>query len=150
MKPSILLIVISVTFLFSSCKSKEEKEMDLLQTYITENNITTEPTASGLYYIETIKGSGDFAETGDLVRVHYKGSLLDGEIFDSSYDRGEPSEFTLGFLIQGWNEGLTYMKQGGKATLIIPSFLGYGSTGSGDKIPGYSTLIFEIELIGIL
>ncbi|MCD4793034.1 MAG: FKBP-type peptidyl-prolyl cis-trans isomerase [Bacteroidales bacterium] len=149
MKNLILLSVIIPLIFFSSCKSKSEKEMELLQAYITEHNITTEPTASGLYYIETLEGTGDYAATGNKVKVHYEGRLIDGEVFDSSFDRGKPSEFIVGQLIQGWNEGLTYMKIGGKATLIIPSKLAYGTKGS-DNIPGYSTLIFDLELISII
>ena len=149
MKNLILLSVIIPLIFFSSCKSKSEKEMELLQAYITEHNITTEPTASGLYYIETLEGTGDYAATGNKVKVHYEGRLIDGEVFDASFDRGKPSEFIVGQLIQGWNEGLTYMKIGGKATLIIPSKLAYGTKGS-DNIPGYSTLIFDLELISII
>ncbi len=149
MKNLIILSAIIPLIFFSSCKSKSEKEMELLQAYITEHNITTEPTASGLYYIETLEGTGDYAATGNKVKVHYEGSLINGEVFDSSFDRGEPSEFIVGQLIQGWNEGLTYMKIGGKATLIIPSNLAYGTKGT-DNIPGYSTLIFDLELISII
>jgi len=147
MKKLIFASVILVTF--SSCKSDFDKELDLLHAYIEEHNITTEPTESGLYYIETQEGTGDSPKYGDDITVHYEGRLLNNnEVFDSSYDRGEPSTFTLGLLIDGWNEGLTYMKEGGKATLIIPSNLAYGSYGAGN-IPPYSTLIFDVELIEI-
>lgn len=149
MKNLILLSSIIPIIFFSSCKNEQEKELELLQVYLDEHNITTEPTASGLYYIETLEGTGDYAVIGNKIKVHYEGRLIDGEVFDSSFDRGEPSEFTVGQLIQGWNEGLSYMKKDGKATLIIPSNLAYGSNGT-DKIPDYSTLIFDIELISII
>ena len=152
MKNIIILLCISALTLFfaSSCKSDAEKELDNLQAYIEEHNITTEPTASGLYYIETTKGTGVQATTGDLVDVHYTGTFLDGEKFDSSYDRGEPFEFTLGTgqVIKGWDEGIAYMKEGGKATLIMPSSLAYGIYGSG-SIPPYTSLIFEVKLIDV-
>ncbi len=143
------IIFVSVT-LFSSCKSESEKELDTLQAYIESNNITTEPTASGLYYIETTAGTGAQATAGDNVVVNYKGTFLDGKQFDSSYDRNEPFEFTLGRgqVIKGWDEGISYMKKGGKATLIMPSSLAYGASGAG-SIPPYTSLIFEVELIDI-
>jgi FKBP-type peptidyl-prolyl cis-trans isomerase FkpA len=145
-----VLLILTITALFNSCKSDFEKELELLQTYLDKNNIDTEPTKSGLYYIEKVQGTGDFPEVTDVVKVHYEGRLLSNdEIFDSSYERGEPAEFTLGQLIPGWIEGISYMKEGGEATLIIPSDLAYGQYGSG-SIPGYSTLIFEIELLEIL
>jgi FKBP-type peptidyl-prolyl cis-trans isomerase FkpA/FKBP-type peptidyl-prolyl cis-trans isomerase FklB len=145
----LILLPIAVILLLSSCKTKYEKEMDLLQTYLDENNIDAEPTASGLYYIETLEGTGASPEYGDEVEVHYEGRLLSNdEIFDSSYERGEPGVFTVGTLITGWNEGLTYMKEGGKATMIIPSDIGYGENDYA-TIPGYSTLIFDVELIDV-
>ncbi len=143
------LILFFSVFLFS-CKSDYEKELETLQTYIEENNITVTPKTSGLYYIETVAGTGIQAQAGNVVTVHYKGMFLDGEKFDSSYDRGEPFEFTLGAgqVIKGWDEGISYMKEGGKATLIMPSSLAYGAYGAG-SIPPYTSLIFEVELIDV-
>ncbi|MCF6366388.1 MAG: FKBP-type peptidyl-prolyl cis-trans isomerase [Bacteroidales bacterium] len=148
MKKNILTLIIIPFIFFSSCKSKEEKEAELLQAYITEHNITTVPTASGLYYIETLEGTGETFKTNDMVTVHYTGTFLDGEKFDSSYDWGTPFTFELGTgqVIRGWDEGISYMKPGGKASLIIPSKLGYGSVDRG-SIPAYSTLIFDIEAL---
>jgi len=152
MKKSIILIGISIILLsfFQSCKSDYEKELETLQAYIESNNITIEPTASGLYYIETLAGTGAQATAGDIVDVHYTGTYLDGEKFDSSYDSGEPYEFILGIgkVIRGWDEGIAYMKEGGKATLIIPSNLAYGASGSGSIQP-YTSLIFEVELVDV-
>ncbi len=129
----------------------KKNEDDLLQYYLQENNIETKPFISGLYYLETQKGSGRQAKPGDKLKVHYTGKFLNGEIFDSSYKRNEPFEFTLGAgqVIAGWEEGFSKMREGGKATFIIPSHLAYGKKGYGKIIPPYTTLIFEVELLKI-
>jgi FKBP-type peptidyl-prolyl cis-trans isomerase len=120
-------------------------------SYIKKNNITVKPTASGLYYIETRAGSGEQAVSGKTVKVHYTGTLLNGQKFDSSVDRGEPIEFVLGQgqVIQGWDEGIAMMKEGGKARLIIPSNIAYGPQGRMPTIPPNSTLVFDVELIDV-
>jgi len=143
------IVFLIVSLFFISCKDKEKEELEILKLYLEEHNITTEPTKSGLYYIETEAGNGDFPVTGDRVTVDYEGRLLNGDVFDSSYD-SSPYTFAIGYgwVIRGWDEGIKYMKNGGKATLIIPSSLGYESEGT-DNIPGYSTLIFDVELLGI-
>ena len=94
-------------------------------------------------------GTGQEIKAGDLVKVHYKGELEDGKKFDSSYDRGEPIEYTFGIgqVIPGWEEGLKGMKVGGKRTLIIPPEMAYGEHGAGDVIPPNATLIFNVELV---
>ena len=151
-KKRIILLSVSVLLIsfFTSCKSDTEKELETLQAYIDDNNITVDPTASGLYYIETLAGTGAQATAGDIVVVNYTGTFLDGEKFDSSYDRNEPFDFTLGRgeVIKGWDEGIAYMKEGGKATLIMPSSLAYGSSGAGSIQP-YTSLIFEVELLDV-
>ncbi|MCE3228663.1 MAG: uncharacterized protein K0S32_3214 [Bacteroidetes bacterium] len=129
-------------------KELEGQEAPAREKYLTDNNIKAKPTASGLYYIETKKGSGASPKETDIVKVHYTGKLLDGTVFDSSVERGEPIEFALNQVIKGWTEGLQLMKKGGKAQLIIPSAIAYGSQGGG-PIPPYSTLTFEVELIDI-
>ena len=108
-------------------------------------------TESGLQYIIIEEGTGKTPQTGDGVKAHYLGTLADGAKFDSSYDRGEPILFTLGTgeVIPGWDEGVSLLKVGGKAKLIIPPELGYGARGSGRVIPPNSTLYLEVELISI-
>ena len=107
-------------------------------------------TSSGLFYEITREGSGDHPQKGRNVSVHYKGMLLDGTVFDSSYSRNEPIVFQLGQgqVIRGWDEGIALLKKGSAAKLIIPSELAYGSQGGGGGIiPPSATLIFEVELI---
>ena len=108
-------------------------------------------TDSGLEYEDTKPGDGDEAKAGQKVRVHYTGTLTDGKKFDSSRDRGQPFEFTLGVgqVIKGWDEGVAGMKVGGLRKLTIPPELGYGSRGAGGAIPPNATLIFDVELIEI-
>ncbi|MHA7812166.1 MAG: FKBP-type peptidyl-prolyl cis-trans isomerase [Phycisphaerales bacterium] len=100
--------------------------------------------------IEDIEvGSGDECPSGATVEVHYKGALMDGTVFDSSYDRGESINFPLGNLIQGWQEGIPGMKVGGKRKLTIPYAKAYGERGVPGAIPAKSDLVFEIELLGV-
>lgn len=106
-------------------------------------------TESGLQYRVERAGNGDSPSAADVVRVHYKGTLLDGEVFDSSYDRGEPAEFGLNQVIPGWSEGVQLMKVGSKYTFWIPAGLAYGEAGGG-PIPGNAMLTFEVELLEIV
>ena len=108
-------------------------------------------TESGLAYVEMEAGTGTQAEAGKTVRVHYTGKFLDGEVFDSSYKRGEPIEFKLGEgrVIKGWDEGIALMKVGCKAQLTIPPELAYGERGAGGVIPPHATLIFDVELVEV-
>lgn len=106
-------------------------------------------TASGLQYIVRKEGTGASPKPTDTVKVHYRGTLVDGQQFDSSYDRGEPIDFPLNGVIKGWTEGVGLMKVGGKSTLIIPPELGYGERGAGGVIPPNATLIFDVELLAI-
>lgn len=126
-------------------KEAEAKEKPALEKYLADNKITTKPTASGLIYIETKKGSGASPKETDVIKMHYTGTLLDGTVFDSSIGK-EPIEYPLNQMIQGWIEGVQLMKKGGKAKLIVPSALGYGPRGGG-PIPPFSPLVFEVELL---
>ncbi len=148
-----LVLMLGIASVISSCKKDyvdwgklRRAEISDRDAYISKNYPGIQPKPSGLYYIETKKGTGIAPNVGRTVTVKYKGTLLNGEEFDS----GDAFEFAFGSetVIQGWNEGLSYMKKGGKATLIIPSNLAYGAYGQGD-IPKYATLVFDIELINV-
>ena len=108
-----------------------------------------EKTKSGLFHLIENKGNNDFPSIGSTVSVHYTGKLVDGTIFDSSYQRNKPISFVLGKgqVIEGWDEGLLKMAKGGSGKLVIPSNLAYGENGAGGIIPPNSTLIFDLELI---
>lgn len=106
-------------------------------------------TASGLQYEIVKAGEGAQPKATDKVTVHYKGMLIDGTEFDSSYSRGQPVTFPLGNVIPGWTEGLQLLKAGGQAKLYIPAALAYGERGAGAKIGPNETLIFEVELISV-
>lgn len=132
-------------------KNKSESAIAEANNFLTENKkkagIITLP--SGLQYEVLRPGSGAKPALTDEVTVHYKGTLLNGKQFDSSYDRGEPTTFMLNQVIPGWTEGLQQMSQGSKYRFYIPYSLAYGERGAGQDIPPYSTLIFEVELIKI-
>ncbi len=108
-------------------------------------------TDSGLKYVDVKVGTGEAAQKGDTVEVHYTGWLKDGKKFDSSKDRGQPFVFPLGAgrVIKGWDEGVQGMKVGGTRKLIIPPELGYGARGAGNVIPPNAELTFEVELLKV-
>ncbi len=108
-------------------------------------------TDSGLKYEDLTVGDGATAEAGQQVTVHYTGWLEDGTKFDSSHDRNDPFQFSLGkgMVIRGWDEGVSGMQIGGKRKLTIPADLGYGASGAGGVIPPNATLIFDVELLGL-
>ena len=120
----------------------------------TGKPMTATTTASGLQFTDTVPGTGAAPKTGQTCVMHYTGWLYEngvkGKKFDSSVDRGQPFEFTLGVgqVIKGWDEGVASMKVGGKRTLIIPAALGYGARGAGGAIPANATLMFDVELLG--
>ena len=127
-------------------KNKEEGELYLSQNGRRAGVITT---PSGLQYEVISEGSGMKPDAEDWVQVHYEGTLINGTVFDSSYNRGEPAEFPLYGVIPGWTEGLQLMSEGSTYRFFIPSELAYGSRSMGD-IPPNSTLIFKVELLSIL
>ena len=132
-------------------KENAMKENEVIAKYIADKQITPSKSTSGLMYIISEPGTGEQAQAGKTVKVHYTGRLLDGTKFDSSLDRNEPIEFKLGqgMVIKGWDEGIALLKVGGKALLIIPSNLAYGSRGAGGVIPPFSPLTFEVELVSV-
>lgn len=107
-------------------------------------------TSTGLQYVVEKEGTGAQPTAEDEVTVHYTGKLLDGTVFDSSVNRGEPATFPLNRVIPGWTEGVQLMKEGAKYTFFIPSDLAYGPNGIPNVIPPHSTLIFEVELIKVV
>ena len=106
-------------------------------------------TKSGLVYQSLKEGTGASPAATDVVKVHYRGTLLDGKEFDSSYKRGEPTEFPLNRVIPCWTEGVQMMKPGGKAKLTCPPAIAYGERGAGGVIPPNATLNFEVELVSV-
>lgn len=146
------IIVLSV--FLGSCGDDEidfeQLEREKIDYYLSRNNITTEPTASGLYYIELIKGNGLLPVLSDTVEVWYTGMFVDGTVFDSNIGSSLLT-FPLGegAVIDGWDEGLSYMNEGGRAMLVVPSSLAYGDTGHG-SIPGYTPLVFEVHLVNVI
>ncbi|MBI5070950.1 MAG: FKBP-type peptidyl-prolyl cis-trans isomerase [Deltaproteobacteria bacterium] len=109
-----------------------------------------EKTASGLVVVTLKEGTGASPKETDTVRVHYRGTLVDGKEFDSSYKRGQPAEFPLNGVIKCWTEGVQKIKVGGKAKLVCPSAIAYGERGAGASIPPNATLVFEVELLDIV
>jgi FKBP-type peptidyl-prolyl cis-trans isomerase FkpA/FKBP-type peptidyl-prolyl cis-trans isomerase FklB len=139
-----LLLLAFVALTFSGCG---KDDLIGIEEYISLNGLTGfTKTPEGVYVKIINEGSQAKPNLGSLVTTHYKGSLTNGKVFDSSYDRNAPATFSLTSVIRGWQIGIPKFGKGGKGTLIIPSNLGYGSAGQGD-IPGNAVLIFDIELI---
>lgn len=165
MKETIIFIIIAVVVMLNAQTYAPQLE-SLLASMGTSDKPTVEVTSDNNQVtvkeinttnnMETLKkedlvvGTGAEAKNGDVISVHYVGTLLDGTKFDSSRDRGTPFEFTLGAgkVIQGWDQGVLGMKVGGKRKLTIPPSLGYGNFAQG-KIPANSILVFEVELLGV-
>ncbi|GHV31713.1 peptidyl-prolyl cis-trans isomerase [Spirochaetia bacterium] len=129
-------------------EQNRQKGVDFLAENGKKAGIVT--TESGLQYELITPGTGPKPQAADTVSVHYEGALLDGTVFDSSYSRGEPAEFPLDQVIPGWTEGIQLMEVGSTYNLFIPSDLAYGEGGAGNFIPPNATLIFKVELLGIV
>ncbi len=156
-----LLLIGAISF---SCKPSLEKRLrsqliempssqvdidkNAILNYALTNKMEVMSTASGIYYTMLDEGSGiDHPNASSKITAHYKGALLNGTVFDSSFDRGEPLKFQLGQVIKGWQESIPLLKKGGKGKFIIPSHLAYGERGAGAMIPANSVLVFDIELL---
>jgi len=148
------------TFLTSYFQKKQEREIeekfgefkkeneDFLAKNKSEKGVNVTP--SGLQYVVLSEGSGEKPSKSDKVKVHYHGTLIDGTVFDSSVDRGEPTEFGVGQVIKGWTEGLQLMNKGSKYRFFIPQELAYGAQQRGPKIKPFSALIFDVELLDVI
>ena len=155
----LILVLISVlmlpcTYVQAAPAAKEPKKNTQVKTKektVDTTNVNIVTTATGLKYVDEVPGTGSLPKQGQPVKVHYTGWLENGKKFDSSVDRGQPFEFTLGVgqVIKGWDEGVSTMKVGGKRKLIIPAQLGYGERGAGGLIPPNATLIFDVELLAV-
>ena len=156
----IIVLGLGAFMFFRNPGQKQDTDQTLGQTDVNQAdesadakpNMETKTLPDGLQIIDEIVGTGQEALAGNIVSVNYVGTLTNGSKFDSSYDRGRPFAFILGAgqVIKGWDEGVAGMKIGGKRKLIIPPSLGYGAQSMGNGlIPANSTLIFEVELLGI-
>ena len=150
MKQIVLTIALII---FASCTKNDIETVDYvakneqeITEYIATNKLTATRTNTGLYYVVTEEGTGEKPTATSNVTVVYKGSFINGNIFDQSKDTGYTTN--LQNVIRGWTEGITYFKEGGKGLLLIPAHLGYGSY-TKNGIPGGSVLIFEINLLSI-
>jgi len=138
-------------FYYSNPETLDQRQENELIDYIVDKNLALTRSVTGLYYQITQEGTGEKIKPGDQLQVHYTGRFLDGNIFDSSVERGKPIDFKLGTtgLIQAWLEGLRYMKEGSKMTLVIPSRLAYKDQGFGSIIGPDIPLTFEMEVLKV-
>lgn len=134
----------------NAARGKEMREKG--EAYLAENakKEGVKTLASGLQYQVLREGNGNRPKATDKVKCHYEGMLVDGTVFDSSLQRGEPATFPLNQIIAGWTEGLQLMQEGAKYRFFIPYHLGYGERGAGNAIPPYAALIFDVELIEVI
>jgi FKBP-type peptidyl-prolyl cis-trans isomerase len=132
-------------------KQQATENLKAGEAFLADNSekagVTTLP--SGLQYKVITAGTGKSPQKSDKVTVHYRGTLIDGTEFDSSYSRNKPATFGVGQVIPGWTEALQLMKEGDKWELVVPSKLAYGERGAGARVPANSTLVFEVELISV-
>ena len=158
MKKSLILLLSSLTFLLaaSACnktKQFEKEEQAVIDAYLDRNSsLNFEKKPSGLYYLEVVTGTGRIPVKFDTVSLKYTGKFLDGRIFDTNVGTANTLDVVVGApgLIEGFAEGITYMAQGGKSLLLVPSSLGYGSIGIPYAgISGFTPLLFDVELVKV-
>lgn len=130
--------------------AQASKDSALIEDYLKKNNLTAQRLPSGLYYIITKEGTGDAPLPYQMVSVDYKGYLLDGTVFDNSFERGQPISFPLGVgqVIPGWDQGLMLFKPGAEGKLLVPSYMAYGERAN-ERIPANSVLVFDIHLVDV-
>lgn len=152
LKKSIFPVFLLSLFVFTACKTYTEEDKQSfdqeINTFASKKGKTFKKSESGLYYCILEEGEGEFIKFTDEVSFTYKGSLLNGRVFDQKFER-KPVTFEVKDLIEGWKEGMMYLKKGGKALLIVPPHLGYGDYEL-DAIPPHSILYFEMEIIDVL
>ncbi|MFN0118263.1 MAG: FKBP-type peptidyl-prolyl cis-trans isomerase [Elusimicrobiota bacterium] len=143
-----LFLILGSNFSYAETKKKVEPTKAVSMEKKMDKTVST---ASGLKYVDVKEGDGVSPQKGQVVTVHYTGTLADGKKFDSSLDRAQPFQFVIGVgqVIKGWDEGVSTMKVGGKRKLIIPANLGYGDRGVGNIIPANSELHFDVELLKV-
>jgi peptidyl-prolyl cis-trans isomerase A (cyclophilin A) len=151
-------ISIFMTFAFlltvAACdpaEKKEREEEEAIESYLASNsNLQFERKESGLYFLEVEAGTGPQVTTGDTAYVKYTGKLLDGTVFDTNVGKTDTLKFAVneGYVLQGFDEGVMYMSEGGKAMFLIPSNLAYGSTGY--YFPSYTPVLFDVELVKLV
>ncbi|PHR47778.1 MAG: peptidylprolyl isomerase [Fluviicola sp.] len=152
MKRKIFLLTCLVLVFTSACNKKlspeeqMEKDQEIITNYIDDNNLDAEKTSSGLHYVITDLGTGNYPNSNSDVTVRYKGYFTDGSVFDESDSEG--ITFNLQQVIEGWTEGIPKLKEGGEGVLLIPSALAYGPDGN-SSIPPNSVLIFDVALLDI-
>ena len=153
MKKTIFFLVFSL-IIIAACDDDDNSlsydeqlavDIEKIENYLLENNLSAESAESGLHYIIDEEGTGDYPDSSSFVKVNYTGKLLNGEVFDD----GTIDYYQLCTLIEGWQEGLQLFRKGGYGTLFIPSGLGYGSAAQ-STIPANSVLIFDVELVGFV
>lgn len=156
-----IIALIATMIACNPAKKYEEEEKSLIADYVADNNITVSPDSHGLYYIELEPGTGDLIRTGDSVGVYYTLYLLTGEEMENNLESDTPYRLRVGsyLVIDGWSLGLTYMRLGTRARLLMPSSLAYGTAGYGyydfygyyhAVIPGYTPLLFELEVVELV
>ncbi|OGE33554.1 peptidylprolyl isomerase [Candidatus Daviesbacteria bacterium RIFCSPLOWO2_02_FULL_41_8] len=147
-----IVVLLVAGIIYTLTKGKKEENVSTQDSNIPITQASPSATSSAELKIEDIKeGTGSAVKSGDIITIHYSGTLLNGTKFDSSYDRGQPfqTQIGVGQVIKGWDQGLIGMKVGGKRKLTIPPDLAYGERGAGAVIPPNATLIFDLELLDI-
>lgn len=167
MRQRIVFFLFAFICIINSCKNQDaktpsdtkattetmdpvQKNIQDIEAYLKANNIDAQKTANNLYYLITREGDGTHPTISDQVTIHYRGYTLDGNVFDASYDKGQPITYPLSGFVDGWKQGIPLISKGGAGQLFLPSNLGYGSyPPPGSGIPPHAVLVFDVELLKI-